>query len=109
MTNINHNPQNLNPHPNSPLSPTSPLPGQPGHIEDVSRRTVIALLVLVAVVSLLGTWVVQSEINAITNVQPPPPPPKPVTAEISFEIIDPNAQEEPIEQATGYVTFEILE
>ena len=81
--------------------------------DDISKQTIAVLLVLVTVLSVLGTWSVLNEINKIKDFQPAPGPGASVAqGKVQFTILDPNApipeaQEDRSSMVTGKVTFQI--
>ncbi len=79
--------------------------------EDLSRKTVIVLVILVALVSFLGTWTVLTEVNKLTAQQK-----HTTTATVKLNIQPPigklgATQNKPLNvqpKATGMATFEII-
>ena len=77
--------------------------------EDISRRTIVVLLVLVTVLSVLGTYVVLNEINKYALTQAPVEEPGNVaTGKVEFRILPPDGPP-PETKVTGRVTLGILD
>jgi len=77
--------------------------------EDLSRKTIVALVLLTVIISILGTWIVLEEVN---NIQIQQQPPRLTTTsssqgEVSLEVIGPK-EKPPASLSTGKVTLEIL-
>lgn len=80
----------------------SETPSQQPH--DISRRTIVILLILVTLLSALSTFSVLSEINKVKLM--PTENREPATGKVQLTILDPN-QPQPSTIATGKVTLEI--
>jgi hypothetical protein len=71
---------------------------------DVSKRTVLILLILVIISTLVSTWAFLSSISAPTQVYVSTPQTSEAKGNIKLEIIDP-----PVSTTTGEVQLEIIE
>lgn len=73
-------------------------------VEDLSKKTIMILVVLTLMISGLGTWAVISELNA-ANI--PVQSGNQGSGRVNLEIVSPTDNAPVTNSATGQVTFEI--
>ena len=73
-------------------------------MKDIPKSIVIILLVLVVVISVLGTWTVLDEIEKNKVL-----PQSSATGQVRLQILNPNQQTGPKSVGSGQVSLEILE
>ena len=72
--------------------------------QDVSKLTILVLLVLTILVSILGTWTVMSSLTAPVPDQTKQPTPS-GNGMVSIDIVRPEAE---LSEVTGHVSIDIV-
>ena len=70
--------------------------------EDISKNTLLVLVVLTIVVSLLGTWTVINEASRVRVADDPVDEERPTTGKVSISVA------EPPEPVVGHVVLNIM-
>lgn len=90
--------------PSNPAQQAQEAVGQKGQ-EDLSKNTIIVLVMLTLIISILGTWTVLNEVNGIRLTSSQTKDSGPASANVQLNILSP---EEYARQGTGAATGRVV-